>query len=78
MIKVPTTGSKLRKNIVEVPEVVNSRSGIRVFGQWPKSFLFGRDVAIIRTIEAGANAISSGPPAPEKLFKDTLLKYRSE
>jgi hypothetical protein len=38
MIKVPTTGSKLRKNIVEVPEVVNSRSGIRVLGNGPNLF----------------------------------------
>lgn len=30
---VPTFGSKLRKNIVAVPEVIKECSGIKVFGQ---------------------------------------------
>jgi hypothetical protein len=33
---------------------------------------------IVRTIEAGANAISYTPPSTSELFKDIMLKYRNE
>lgn len=33
---------------------------------------------ILRAIEAGANAISYTPPTPSELFKDIMIKYRSE
>ena len=49
---IPVFGSRLRNNIVTVPEVISRCSGIRVFGQSIKSFLFSTDVAIIRNTNA--------------------------
>tara|TARA_R110002049_G_scaffold29171_6_gene99127 strand:- start:781 stop:1440 length:660 start_codon:yes stop_codon:yes gene_type:complete len=72
MIKVPTFGSKLRKNIVEVPEIINSCSGIRVFGQLLKSFLFCTDVAIIRNTNANA-IIAVYPFTPQPLITHSLI-----
>jgi hypothetical protein len=72
MVKVPTFGSKLRKNIVEVPEVINTCSGIRVFGQLLKSFLFCTDVAIIRNTNANA-IIAVYPFTPQPLISQALI-----
>jgi hypothetical protein len=85
---IPDFGSRLHKNIVAVPEVINECSGLRVFGQLLKSFIFSTDVAIIATggktdgtirlaIESGANAISYTPPSTGDLFKEITLSYRS-
>ncbi|MFT4830533.1 MAG: hypothetical protein ACI815_000167 [Psychroserpens sp.] len=51
---IPSLGSRLRNNIVTVPESIEQCSGIRVFGQLLKSFLFSTDVAIIRSTNANA------------------------
>ncbi|MBL7787370.1 MAG: hypothetical protein JNM36_15800 [Chitinophagales bacterium] len=51
---VPSFTSRLRKNIVVVPSIIEECSGIRVFGQLLKSFLFSTDVAIIRNTNANA------------------------
>ncbi|MBD3662173.1 MAG: hydrolase [Arenibacter algicola] len=72
MIKVPSFGSKLRKNIVEVPEAINTCSGIRVFGQLLKSFLFCTDVAIIRNTNANA-IIAVYPFTPQPLISHALI-----
>ena len=72
MVKVPSFGSKLRKNIVEVPEVINSCSGIRVFGQLLKSFLFSTDVAIIRNTNANA-IIAVYPFTPQPVISNALI-----
>ncbi len=69
---VPSFGSKLRKNIVEVPEVINTCSGIRVFGQLLKSFLFSTDVAIIRNTNANA-IIAVYPFTPQPLISHALI-----
>ena len=72
MTKVPSFGSKLRKNFVEVPEVINTCSGIRVFGQLLKSFLFSTDVAIIRNTNANA-IIAIYPFTPQPLISHALI-----
>lgn len=72
MKKIPTFGSKLRKNIVEVPEIINDCSGIRVFGQLLKSFLFSTDVAIIRNTNANA-IIAVYPFTPQPTISQALI-----
>lgn len=72
MKHIPTFGSKLRKNIVTVPESIDSCSGIRVFGQLLKSFLFSTDVAIIRNTNANA-IIAVYPFTPQPMIAQALI-----
>ncbi|TVZ15789.1 hydrolase [Maribacter sp. MAR_2009_72] len=69
---VPVFGSKLRNNIVIVPEVISQCSGIRVFGQSIKSFLFSTDVAIIRNTNANA-IIAVYPFTPQPVISNALI-----
>jgi len=68
----PTFGSRLRKNIVTVPEVIDTCTGIRVFGQLLKSFLFSTDVAIIRNTNANA-IIAVYPFTPQPMISQALI-----
>jgi hypothetical protein len=72
MKHVPSFGSKLRKNIVLVPECIEDCSGIRVFGQLLKSFLFSTDVAIIRNTNANA-IIAVYPFTPQPVISQALI-----
>jgi len=72
MKKIPTYTSRLRNNIVSVPEIINTCSGIRVFGQLLKSFLFCTDVAIIRNTNANA-IIAVYPFTPQPLISHSLI-----
>ncbi|MFA6402765.1 MAG: hydrolase [Salinivirgaceae bacterium] len=72
MDKIPTFQSRLRKNIVTVPEIINECSGIRIFGQLLKSFLFTTDVAIIRNTNANA-IIAVYPFTPQPLISHSLI-----
>lgn len=70
--KIPAFSSRLRKNIVEVPEIIEQCTGIRVFGQILKSFLFSTDVAIIRNTNADA-IIAVYPFTPQPVISHALL-----
>lgn len=72
MKKIPSFESRLRTKIVTVPEVIDQCSGIRVFGQVLKSFLFSTDVAIIRNTNANA-IIAVYPFTPQPLITDALI-----
>ena len=72
MKNIPTFGSKLRKNIVMVPACIDACSGIRVFGQLLKSFLFSTDVAIIRNTNANA-IIAVYPFTPQPMISQALI-----
>tara|TARA_R110002051_G_scaffold79146_1_gene142852 strand:+ start:244 stop:903 length:660 start_codon:yes stop_codon:yes gene_type:complete len=72
MKHIPSFGSKLRKNIVTVPESIDTCSGIRVFGQLLKSFLFSTDVAIIRNTNANA-IIAVYPFTPQPMIAQALI-----
>lgn len=69
---VPSFTSRLRKNIVVVPPIIEECSGIRVFGQLLKSFLFSTDVAIIRNTNANA-IIAVYPFTPQPLISHALI-----
>src|SRR5690606_1409137 len=68
----PQFTSRLRYNIVMVPEIIETCSGIRVFGQLMKSFLFSTDVAIIRNTNANA-VIAVYPFTPQPLISHALI-----
>lgn len=72
MNKAPCFVSRLRKNIISVPEVIENCSGIRVFGQLLKSFLFSTDVAVIRNTNADA-VIAVYPFTPQPLISHSLI-----
>lgn len=72
MTKIPQFSSRLRNNIVLVPEIIDQCSGIRVFGQLLKSFLFSTDVAIIRNTNADA-IIAVYPFTPQPLITHALI-----
>ncbi|HMB61744.1 MAG TPA: hypothetical protein VKN36_01635 [Eudoraea sp.] len=69
---IPTFGSRLRNNIVNLPEIIGTCSGIRVFGQLLKSFLFSTDVAIIRNTNANA-IIAVYPFTPQPVISQSLI-----
>lgn len=70
--KVPDFHSRLRTNIVNVPEIINECSGIRVFGQLLKSFLFTTDVAIIRNTNTNA-ILAVYPFTPQPVISHALI-----
>src|SRR5690606_18238263 len=72
MKKPPQFTSRLRYNIVMVPEIINTWSGIRIFGQLLKSFLFSTDVAIIRNTNANA-IIAVYPFTPQPMISQSLI-----
>jgi hypothetical protein len=72
MKNIPNYTSRLRKNIVSVPEIIETCSGIRVFGQLLKSFLFSTDVAIIRNTNANA-IIAVYPFTPQPVISHSLI-----
>lgn len=72
MKEIPTFTSQLRTNVVEVPEIINTCSGIKIFGQLLKSFLFSTDVAIIRNTNANA-IIAVYPFTPQPLISHALI-----
>ncbi|WP_282143934.1 hydrolase [Cellulophaga baltica] len=72
MDKIPSFGSRLRRNIVTVPEIIEQCSGISVFGQVLKSFLFSTDVAIIRNTNANA-IIAIYPFTPQPVISNALI-----
>ncbi|KAF0236552.1 MAG: hypothetical protein FD181_2655 [Prolixibacteraceae bacterium] len=72
MKEVPEFKGKLRTNIVKVPEIIETCSGIRIFGQLLKSFLFSTDVAIIRNTNANA-IIAVYPFTPQPMISHSLI-----
>lgn len=72
MKEVPSFSSRFRRHIVMVPEIINDCSGIRVFGQLLKSFIFSTDVAIIRNCNANA-IIAVYPFTPQPLISHALI-----
>jgi hypothetical protein len=72
MKEIPAFGSRLRKSIVTVPEIIDHCTGIRVFGQLIRSFLFSTDVAIIRNTNSNA-IIAVYPFTPQPVISQALI-----
>jgi hypothetical protein len=69
---IPDIKGTLRSHMIELPEIIRSASGIRVFGKRLKSFVFTTDVAVIRNTNADA-AIAVYPFTPQPIITEALM-----
>lgn len=70
---IPQVESKLRHNILKMPEEIRTASGINVFGRRIKSLVFTTDIAIIRNCDADA-VFAVYPFTPQQAISDALIK----
>lgn len=70
--KIPSVTSVLRSHMIEVPEVINQASGIRVLGKIIRSIVFTTDVAIVRNINANA-VIAVYPFTPQAAITHAII-----
>lgn len=71
---IPEVSSRLRHNILRVPELIRTASGIVIFGRRIKSLVFTTDLAIIRNCDADA-VLAVYPFTPQQAISDALIKY---
>lgn len=71
MTYIPDIKGNLRRHMIEVPEVIQKASGIRVFGKLIKSLAFTTDVAVIKNINADA-IIAVYPFTPQPAITSAL------
>lgn len=71
---MPRVESRLRHNILEIPEEVYQASGIVVYGRRIKSLVFSTDLAIIRNCNADA-VFAVYPFTPQQAIGDAIIKY---
>lgn len=69
---IPEIKGTLRSHVVEVPPIIRSCGGIKIFGKRIKSLLFTTDVAIIRNTNADA-IIAVYPFTPQPLITESLI-----
>lgn len=69
---IPEIKGTLRNHVVEVPSIIRSCGGIKIFGKRIKSLLFTTDVAIIRNTNADA-IIAVYPFTPQPLITEALI-----
>lgn len=70
--KIPRIQSKLRRHIVEMPEVIRKCSGIVIWGRHIKSLVFTTDIAIIRNCDADA-VLAVYPFTPQQVISDAII-----
>ena len=68
--QLPQIDSRLRKNILRMPEAVFQASGIVINGRRIKSFVFTTDLAIIRNVAVFAVY----PFTPQQAISDAIIK----
>lgn len=71
---MPRVESRLRHNILEIPEEVYQASGIVIYGRRIKSLVFSTDLAIIRNCNADA-VFAVYPFTPQQAIGDAIIKY---
>lgn len=72
-VKIPEYESRLRHNIIKVPEEARACSGINVFGKKLKTFIFSTDIAIIRNCDADA-VFAVYPFTPQVAISESIIK----
>ena len=72
-VKIPGYESRLRHNIIQVPEIARKCSGINVFGRRLKTFIFSTDIAIIRNCDADA-VFAVYPFTPQVAISESIIK----
>ena len=70
--KIPSVTGVLRNHMINVPEIINTASGILVFGKLIKSIAFTTDVAIVRNINANA-IIAVYPFTPQPSITHAIM-----
>lgn len=71
--KAPVFESRLRHNILRVPEEAYTCSGISIFGRCLKTFIFSTDIAIIRNCDADA-VFAVYPFTPQIAISESIIK----
>lgn len=71
---MPRVESRLRHNILEIPQEVYQASGIVIYGRRIKSLVFSTDLAIIRNCNADA-VFAVYPFTPQQAIGDAIIKY---
>lgn len=71
--RIPEYESRLRHNIIRVPETAYRCSGISVFGKRLKTFIFSTDIAIIRNCDADA-VFAVYPFTPQVAISESIIK----
>lgn len=71
---VPTVTSRLRHNILEIPEEVYKASGILIYGRRIKSLIFTTDIAIIRNCDADA-VFAVYPFTPQGSIANAIISH---
>ncbi len=69
---VPEIQGNLRKHMVRVPEIINTASGMKIFGKTIKSLLFSTDVAIIKNCNANA-VMAVYPFTPQPVITHAII-----
>ena len=70
---IPQVESKLRHNILKMPEEIRTASGINIFGRRIKSLVFTTDIAVIRNCDADA-VFAVYPFTPQQAIRDAIIK----
>lgn len=71
--RIPVYESRLRHNILRVPEEAYRASGISIFGRRLKTFIFSTDIAIIRNCDADA-VFAVYPFTPQIAISEAIIK----
>jgi len=70
---IPQVESKLRHNILEMPQEIRQASGIVIYGRRIKSLVFTTDLAIIKNCDADA-VFAVYPFTPQQSISDAIIK----
>lgn len=70
--KVPEISGTLRKFMLKVPEIIDTCSGIKLFGKVIKSIVFTTDICIIRNVNADA-VIAVYPFTPQPIITQAVM-----
>lgn len=73
---IPNVMSNLRQEIVRVPEIIKSCSGIRIYGRRIRSILFSTDVSIIANHDADA-VLAVYPFTPHPAILKSIMMVAS-
>ena len=70
---VPSIESRLRHNILKMPQEIRRASGIVIYGRRIKSLVFTTDLAIIKNCDADA-VFAVYPFTPQQAISDAIIK----
>lgn len=73
---VPSIESRLRHNILKMPEEIRRASGIVIYGRRIKSLVFTTDLAIIKNCDADA-VFAVYPFTPQQSISDAIISAAS-